>query len=77
MIEEHDRVALTVDLPQYHLKAGDLGVVVMIHGNHEAYELELFSADGRTLDVVTVEATQVRPVTHRDVMHARTLEPTE
>ena len=77
MIKEHERVALTVDLPQYHLLAGDMGVVVMIHGNHEAYELELFSADGQTLDVVTVEATQVRPVTHRDVMHARTLEPAD
>jgi len=75
MIKEHERVALTVDLPKHHLKAGDLGVVVMIHGNHEGYELELFSADGRTLDVVTVEARQVRPVSHRDVMHARTLDP--
>jgi len=74
MIKEHERVALSVDLPQYHLKAGDLGVVVMIHGDHDGYELELFSADGQTLDVVTVEARQVRPVTHRDVMRARTLE---
>ncbi len=77
MIKEHERVALTVDLPQHHLKAGDIGVVVMIHGKHEAYELELFSADGHTLDVVTVEATQVRPVTRHDVMHARTLEPAD
>ena len=49
----------------------------MIYGNHEAYEVEIFHADGQTLDVVTVEARQVRPVTHRDVMHARTLEPAD
>ncbi len=77
MIKEHERVALTVDLPQYQLKSGDIGVVVMIHGDHLGYELELFSADGQTLDVVTVEAKQVRRVTHRDIMHARELESVE
>ncbi len=74
MIKEHDRVVLTSDLPQYHLKVGDIGVVVMIHGEHQGYELELFSADGQTLKVVTVERAQVRPVQHSDVMHVRTLE---
>ena len=73
MIKEHERVALTVDLPQYRLEAGDIGVVVMIHGDHEGYELEIFSADGHTLDVVTVEAGQVRSVSRRDVMHVREL----
>ncbi|MEP7292930.1 MAG: DUF4926 domain-containing protein [Chloroflexota bacterium] len=76
-MQEHDRAVLTVDLPQYHLKAGDMGVVVMMHGAHAGYELELFSADGQTLDVVTVEAAQVRPVTHSDMMHARSLELTD
>jgi hypothetical protein len=73
MIQEHDRVALTVDLPEYQLEAGDVGVVVMIHGDHEAYELEVFSADGHTLDVFTVMAAQIRPVTRRDVLHVRAL----
>ncbi len=77
MIKEHERVVLTVDLPRYQLKAGDMGVVVMIHGSHQGYELELFSADGQTLDVVTVEAAQVRPVTHRDLLHVRALESAE
>jgi hypothetical protein len=43
----------------------------MIHGDHEGYELEIFSADGHTLDVVTVDAEQVRPVNRRDVLHVR------
>ena len=77
MIKEHERVALIEDIPKYHLKAGDLGVVVFIHSNHDGYELEIFGADGNTLDVVTVEARQVRAVTRRDVMHARTLEAAE
>lgn len=62
MIKEYERVALNVDLPQCHLKAGDVGVIVLIHGEHEGYELEVFSADGQTLNVITVESSQVRSV---------------
>lgn len=71
MIKEHEQIVLTTDLPEYDLKAGDVGVVVHIHGDGEAYELEIFALDGRTLDVVTVEASQVRPVSRRDVLHVR------
>lgn len=71
MIKEFEQVVITKDLPQYQLKAGDLGVVVMIHGDHAGYELEIFGVDGHTLDVVTVEASQVRPVSNRDILHAR------
>lgn len=73
MINEHERVVLTTDLPRYQLHAGDMGVVVMIHGDHEGYELEIFGADGHTVNVVTVEAHQVRPVSRRDILHAREL----
>jgi hypothetical protein len=71
MIEIHDQVVLVTDVPDHHLLAGDVGVVVYIHGDHEGYELEIFSADGHTLDVVTVEAAQVRPVSRHDVLHVR------
>lgn len=73
MIKEHDRVVLTTDLPEGQLQAGDVGVVVMVHGDHEGYELEVFSADGHTLGVVTVEADQVRSVQRNDVLHVRAL----
>lgn len=71
MIKEFERVVLTDNIPEHCLEVGDVGVVVMIHGDHEGYELEIFGVDGHTLDVVTVEATQVRPVDRRDVLHAR------
>lgn len=60
MINEHDRVVLIVDLPEYHLKAGDVGIAVHIYSTGEAYEVEFFTLDGHTLDVVTLEAEQVR-----------------
>jgi len=70
-MKEHERVVLTADIPAHGLKAGDVGVVVMVHGDSEGYELEIFAVDGRTLDVITVEASQVRPVDATEVMHAR------
>ncbi|MFN8495989.1 MAG: DUF4926 domain-containing protein [Caldilineaceae bacterium] len=74
MIVEHKRVVLTVDLPEHHLKAGDVGVVVHIYSTNKAYEVEFFTLDGETLDVVTVEAFQLRPVHEMEVMHARPME---
>lgn len=71
MIKEHEQVVLTVDLPGHDFEAGDVGVVVHVYGDSEAYELEIFSLDGRTLDVVTVESAQVRPVGRRDIRHIR------
>lgn len=71
MIKEHDQVVITTDLPNYDLKAGDVGVVVHIYNDDEAYELEIFALDGQTLDVVTVKANQVRPVKSNDVLHVR------
>lgn len=71
MVKEHERVVLTQDLPEKGFKAGDVGVVVLVHGDDEGYEVEIFALDGRTLDVITVEAGQVRPVDSSEVMHAR------
>lgn len=71
MLKEHERAVLTVDLPEHHLKAGDVGTVVYIYGDHKAYELEFFTLNGQTLDVITVEAVQVRAVSNTEVMHAR------
>jgi hypothetical protein len=71
MIPEHERAVLVVDLPEYGLQAGDMGTIVHVYKDGVAYEVEIFSADGHTLDVVTVEASQVRPVNRRDVLHVR------
>jgi hypothetical protein len=73
MIQEHERAILTTDLPQHGFKAGDVGTVVHIYSDGDAFEIEFFALDGRTLDVVTVEANQVRPVSRRDVLHVREL----
>ncbi len=71
MIKEHDRVVLTSDLSTEGLRTGDVGTVVHIHTGGEAYEVEFLTLEGSTVAVATVKTSQVRPVTHRDITHAR------
>ncbi len=74
MIKEFDEVALTEDLPEYHLKAGDVGTVVDITPNGKQYTLEFFNFAGETVAVVPVAPTKVRLVGSREVTHARVME---
>ncbi len=71
MIKEHDRVVLTRDLPDEGLKVGDVGTVVYVHREGEAFEVEFVALDGHTVAVATVRASHVRAVTPRDISHAR------
>ena len=73
MIKEHDRIVLTADIPAERLEAGDVGTVVHIYRDGKAYEVEFTTLDGKTAAVVTVEAVQVRPVSGREITHARDL----
>ena len=72
-IKELDRVILTTARPEEGLEAGDVGTVVHVYDDGSAYEVEFTTLDGRTAAVVTVEATDVRPVTRDEITHARTL----
>lgn len=73
MIKEHDRVVLTSGIPAEGLEAGDVGTVVHIYGDGKAYEVEFVALDGHTAAVVTVEASDVRPVMPSEIPHAREL----
>ena len=54
-----DVVALTVDLPEYNLWRGQVGTVVEILGNREAYEVEFSDRDGRTYESLGLRAEQI------------------
>ena len=73
MIHEHDRVVLTVPLASDGLEPGDIGAVVHVYPQHEAYEVEFVTLTGKTAAVVTVTADQVRPVGSSEIPHAREL----
>jgi len=74
MIKEHDRVVLKSAVHAAGLEAGDVGTVVHIYRDGRAYEVEFTTLEGNTAAVVTVEASQVRPVHRREITHARELQ---
>lgn len=74
MIEEHDRVVLTRDIPGEDLVGGDVGTVVHVYAEGKTFEIEFMTLDGQTAAVATVEASAVRPVTGRDISHSRHLQ---
>ncbi|HML24137.1 MAG TPA: DUF4926 domain-containing protein [Aggregatilinea sp.] len=70
-MHELDQVVLTTDIPEHDLKAGDIGTIVLVHGEHEGYEIEFVTLGGKTIAVVTVTASQVRPIREQEIAHAR------
>ena len=73
MIREFDQAILTRDLPQHGLQAGDVGTVVDVLQSGKGYIIEFMTMEGETIDVVVVDAAQVRPVGEDDMPHARSL----
>ncbi len=73
MIREHDRVVLLAPVAADRLEAGDVGTVVHVYSDGGAFEVEFTTLDGGTAAVATVAAANVRPVTSREVTHAREL----
>jgi hypothetical protein len=73
MITELDRVVLTADLPEHHLKAGDIGTVVLVHRDNQGYEVEFVTLAGETVAVVSLFPAQLRPIGRREIAQARVL----
>jgi hypothetical protein len=71
-MEELQTVVLTRDLPEHGLVAGDVGAVVRVHAP-DAYEVEFISGEGRTVAVATLQASDVRQLQEREILHARHL----
>ena len=73
MIEELEQCVLTTDLPEYGLKQGDIGTVVMVHQKGRGYEVEFISLDGETVAIVSLLAGQLRPIGRREIAQARVM----
>ena len=76
MINEHDVVVLTEDVPDARLEAGDIGTVVHVHAGGADYEVEFMTLAGQTMAVVTLRPAQVRAIQPGDVAHVRELAAT-
>jgi hypothetical protein len=71
MIDELELVVLKRDLPDAALAVGDVGTVVLVHRQGAGYEVEFTTLAGDTVAVVTLDASDVRPVEAREIAHAR------
>jgi hypothetical protein len=69
-IRELDTVVLVRDLPESGLRAGDLGAVVQVY-SPEALEVEFVTASGRTVALLSLSASDVRPVRDDDLLAVR------
>ena len=61
MLQEHTAVALKRPLPEHALDSGALGVVVHVHGQGAAYEVEFLTQDGHTVCVETLQPEDLAP----------------
>jgi len=75
VLKDLDLAALREDLPAYGLIAGDIGTIVQVYADGEAFEVEFVTTDGTTLAVETLRADQVDRLPSRHVLHARKLAP--
>ncbi len=55
-----DTVATARDIPEFGIKAGDVGVIVEIFADpEEAYEVEFCNANGETIAMVSLLPSQM------------------
>ena len=71
MFQELERVALNDDLPEHGLKAGDIGMIVHIYGDHKGYEVEVVTLSGELVALVSVYPSQIRPLEADEIASAR------
>lgn len=58
--KQFEVVALTRDIPEHGLKAGDTGTVLeLLTKPHKAYEVEFIDKDGRTIALVALKSEQL------------------
>jgi len=73
MMKEHDVVVLRRDLPEHRLLQGDMGAIVYIYGEHEAYEVEFVAGSGETVALLTLEPSDIRELGGAEILHARSI----
>jgi hypothetical protein len=75
MIKELDAVVLTHDFEDYGLKAGDVGAVVHCYEDGSGFEVEFVTAEGKTVALLTLTATDIRPINQAEILHVRQVSP--
>ena len=76
-LELYKEVALTLDLPEHQLRAGDIATLVdfVPHatGGEDGCVLEVFNAVGESIAVVTVSVSAVEALRADEILTVRSL----
>lgn len=72
-MKDLDTVALKHDIKEYGLKKGDIGAIVQIYEEGEAYEVEFVAANGKTVALLTLKPSDIRKVTGNEILNSREL----
>jgi len=73
-LELYKDAVLTCDVPEHHLKRGDIVKLVDHHvapDGTEGYSIEVFNALGDTIAVTAVSATALEPLHEDEILCAR------
>ena len=75
-----EEVALSEDVPEHHLCAGDVATIVEFvphpSGSEDGCVLEVFSAVGKTIAIVDLPLSAIEPLNSNEVLAVRVLAPT-
>lgn len=71
MLHEHSQVVLNKALPHLGLEPGDIGRVVHVYNNGEAYEIEFVTMAGMTIGLETLLAADLKALSATGIAHAR------
>ena len=64
VFKEHEQIVLTADVlgdEGEEMKSGDVGTIIHIHPDKEAFVVEFMSLDGGTVAIAAVLSSQARP----------------
>ncbi len=75
-MKELDTVVLTRDIKVSGLKKGDMGAVVHVYSDGKAFEVEFVTADGKTVALLTLNPSDIRPMAKNELLHVRNIAPT-
>lgn len=70
-MQELQRVALTEDIPEHNLKAGDIGMIVHIFGDHKGYEVEFVTLSGELVALISLYPHQIRAFEDNEIASVR------
>ena len=70
-MKELDTIVLTHDIEDYGLKKGDMGAIVQVYKEGEAFEVEFVTAEGKTVALLTLKPADIRKVSKNAILQAR------